>query len=1104
MTTILLRAFDRLGHGSTFCDPAQSTFVKTISKMFIDDASNFVNNFLQGLHFPTDQIDLTRLLTDDAQIWERLLHTSGGKLRPDKCLYYLILWLFDEEGRATMELPEDDIQLSITTGQSPDPQYIEHYPSHQAHRTLGVYVAPNFQTDKALQILQQKVLQYTTRLYRGNLSRHDTWICYFSCFIPKVAYGLDVMTHSNDALFTLQRPAISATLAKLGFRRTINRAIVFGSPLYGGLGLRDLYVEQGIAQLQLFIRHLRSASSQGKLLGITLSWWQLQAGVSWPLLQYPQRKLLFTPNTWLTSLRDFLGSLDGALTVTEATAAVPSHTRRDDRYIMEAILDLPSTTATEQRAFNRVRLFLGVTLLSELTSADGKHLTQESWTGDRPRHTPLLWPFQPRPGSRSFRTWRQLLARAFLTGRAPRAHTTTKSLQLQHPLGTWLPSSTWLQSKWSTFYCYTTHRFYQRSESSPDHFQSHTFIARGITRNPKFNRAPTEIQTTLPTTAIPVDATVQTDFINFPNITRLQPPPATATPPPTARPRNFSQYILTLPLWDQALLHEVSFHNTTAADLRTLFRNPLIELILSSDGGAKDRMGSYGALLATQGDTHGSTDQILVEVGGIAFGDTPRSFRAESYGQLAILRLLFHLTLYLRCPIQCKCRFLMDNSGRLTRTRRILQHPHPSPRRCLLSEFDLDLQIRDTILAMNLKTRDEHIHSHQDTPTSNQDEPLKWKIQLNERCDTIATEQLQLQTGPTLLVPFLPAAKVSLAVQGRTITGKIPTQLRHHCGSSRRYSHKRRSQIQHLCHVHHWTAPQFHSIDWGLFSAITNSKSSFPNTLFKIRWFNHLLPLHSRQHKMGMSPSSHCPSNCGCTMEDDAHLLRCPHPDRQLHFPNLLQELRKIFVSHHVDPWLRQILFSILAGVHPGTTFNLAALTTPYRHLVTAQRGLGTLSLFYGVFHVSWVTLQDRYLKHQQKPRDRNQARHTVELMAHHFQATARSQWATRNEHLHKESPTHQPYSRTLLLQETRQIYASLPLILFLDRPAITNGISLADRLQFPSPRLKQWLLRIRPTMRLSLRQARTRPNHTPDIRTFFHQVRPPERTRPHIPAPNP
>jgi hypothetical protein len=67
-------------------------------------------------------------------------------------------------------------------------------------------------------------------------------------------------------LLTLQRAPIRATLAKLGFNRNISRDIVFGSVLYGGISLTDLFVEQGIAQLQLLLRHLRAEMSQGTLL----------------------------------------------------------------------------------------------------------------------------------------------------------------------------------------------------------------------------------------------------------------------------------------------------------------------------------------------------------------------------------------------------------------------------------------------------------------------------------------------------------------------------------------------------------------------------------------------------------------------------------------------------------------------------------------------------------------------------------------------------------------------------------------------------------------------------------------------------------------------
>jgi hypothetical protein len=120
-------------------------------------------------------------------------------------------------------------------------------------------------------------------------------------------------------------------------------------------------------------------------------------------------------------------------------------------------------------------------------------------------------------------------------------------------------------------------------------------------------------------------------------------------------------------------------------------------------------------------------------------------------------------------------------------------------------------------------------------------------------------------------------------------------------------------------------------------------------------------------------------------------------------------------------------------------------------------------------------------------------------MLAHHFQAAARRQWDTRNGHLHDESPSHQPYSRILLQAETRQIYNTLTQILFLDRPAITNGITLADRLRFPTIRLKQWTQHVRPIIQISLKQAATRPAHTPDIRSFFHHVRPPEPPRPSI-----
>jgi hypothetical protein len=78
----------------------------------------------------------------------------------------------------------------------------------------------------------------------SNSSPSDpVWLIFAVCSFTKVE------------LTKLQTAPVRTTLARLGINRNTSRDIVFGSSLYGGLGLLHLFVEQGIAQLQLLTRH---------------------------------------------------------------------------------------------------------------------------------------------------------------------------------------------------------------------------------------------------------------------------------------------------------------------------------------------------------------------------------------------------------------------------------------------------------------------------------------------------------------------------------------------------------------------------------------------------------------------------------------------------------------------------------------------------------------------------------------------------------------------------------------------------------------------------------------------------------------------------------
>jgi hypothetical protein len=101
-TSVLLHALDRLADGVQFCDPSQTRAYLNRAAMFIDDNTSATNQFLRWLHsMPSPEV-VVEGLRHDAQVWERLLFTSGGLLKLRKCIFYVMYWEFDAEGRSSL------------------------------------------------------------------------------------------------------------------------------------------------------------------------------------------------------------------------------------------------------------------------------------------------------------------------------------------------------------------------------------------------------------------------------------------------------------------------------------------------------------------------------------------------------------------------------------------------------------------------------------------------------------------------------------------------------------------------------------------------------------------------------------------------------------------------------------------------------------------------------------------------------------------------------------------------------------------------------------------------------------------------------------------
>jgi hypothetical protein len=199
-----------------------------------------------------DVVEMTR---HDSQTWERLPWTSGGLLNLTKCAFYILAWTSDNEDHVSY-VPKTIIpDLRLTSGDAPGSAKVSQLNFNENHAYLGNKLSTNMQMQSAEAALQKTATSFASWILCSNLARHDAWVAYFAVFVPSMIYTLPVSHHSPKKLRKLQSAATRTTLVKIGFNRNTAQRVVYGPSQYGGLGLRDLAVEQGIAQIEMLVRH---------------------------------------------------------------------------------------------------------------------------------------------------------------------------------------------------------------------------------------------------------------------------------------------------------------------------------------------------------------------------------------------------------------------------------------------------------------------------------------------------------------------------------------------------------------------------------------------------------------------------------------------------------------------------------------------------------------------------------------------------------------------------------------------------------------------------------------------------------------------------------
>ncbi|KAI2495159.1 hypothetical protein MHU86_19344 [Fragilaria crotonensis] len=343
MSSTLFDCYDTQAHPATYWDTQDDVRVDLGLIGFVDDCNGQTNSFADD-GSPTTVKTLVAQAQANAQ-WAPVLVPKH---------------------------PAAEVNITVRERQDDAGTELRVLSAFTAHKTLGHYKDPAGTQREQYRQLKQKSDSITAFLWEVPLTRLEAWTYYFACYLPAVSYPLASSSLSKQCLENVQRKAMSIIVPRCGFNRNTKKAILYGPLALGGASFRSLVVQQGVAQVMMFVRQWRTNSIAGKLLRIAVSWFQSQVGVSYSFLEQVHTPLPHLESKWLLSLRVFLASINAKLRLD--TPYIPKLQRLHDFCIMDVIQSSGRFTPTEVCRLNYCRLYLKAMTVSDLSSIDGRVL----------------------------------------------------------------------------------------------------------------------------------------------------------------------------------------------------------------------------------------------------------------------------------------------------------------------------------------------------------------------------------------------------------------------------------------------------------------------------------------------------------------------------------------------------------------------------------------------------------------------------------------------------------------------------------------------------------------------------------------------------------
>ena len=418
---VMMKAFDSVCNGITVQSPDGEIKHKSGCTGYVDDCNVITKS--TGGNCTIEEVQ--DMITSDAQWWEKLLYTNGGKLELTKCFWYMVYWKWKAGSASLTKMKEKRTAMRLIQSETREQIVINQKDIDDPVKVLGINVPINGKWEKEFRRWNALSRQYAGVVRRAQLNRQCGNMVYHSLWLPKVKYIAGIVNFKKKQWNNIQSPILNECLACSGYNRRMPRAVVFGPAQYGGMGWEEINTTAMYEATNLALKHLKRDDDVGKLIKINIETTQLLAGVGTPVLEL-NTCIKYLEDSWIMTLHNHLINT-GMHLVTQDTW-VPNIQRVNDNIIMDMVQGYFSPN--ELRFINQCRLYLQALSIADITTLDGRSITEEAWNVRRTKsfkESRLHWPEQRRPSRQAIVTWRKALA-----------HTGHRNRRLSEPLGKWL------------------------------------------------------------------------------------------------------------------------------------------------------------------------------------------------------------------------------------------------------------------------------------------------------------------------------------------------------------------------------------------------------------------------------------------------------------------------------------------------------------------------------------------------------------------------------------------------------------------------------------------------------------------------------------------